>query len=285
VFDRSTAAWHRSIDRLRRRFREEMAGGGEPRVVIVGRPYTVLSPGMNKGIPAIFATLGVKTFFQDMVPYRREEVAELAPLLEAFHWQYAAEALEVALVAARTPLLYPVYVTSFKCSPDSFALEYFKRILDAHDKPYLVLQLDAHDSSVGHETRIEAGGDRVPQPRGPHDPRRGRRGARGGHPTPARAATHRRASGWPHPATGELRPAARPAARGQPAPRGGRRAPAARGRYLDPCRDALQHRPVHPARTLVWMARSGLSCNLPLFPAYMKTLFESLGGGMERLDV
>ena len=35
-------------------------------------------------------------------------------------------------------------VTSFKCSPDSFALESFRRILDATAKPYLILQLDDH---------------------------------------------------------------------------------------------------------------------------------------------
>ena len=50
-------------------------------------------------------------------------------------------------------------VTSFKCSPDSFVTEYFKRILDAHGKPYLILQIDEHDSNVGYETRIEAGVD------------------------------------------------------------------------------------------------------------------------------
>ena len=57
---------------------------------------------------------------------------------------------------ARTPGLYPVLVTSFKCSPDSFITEYVKKILDRYEKPYLILELDEHDSSVGYETRIEA---------------------------------------------------------------------------------------------------------------------------------
>ena len=47
-------------------------------------------------------------------------------------------------------------ITAFRCSPDAFAVEFFKTIMDAHQKPYLVLQLDEHDSSVGYETRIEA---------------------------------------------------------------------------------------------------------------------------------
>ena len=79
---------------------------------------------------------------------------------------HAAKILEVACVVADTPHLYPVFITSFKCSPDSFVLEYFKRILDAKGKPYLILQLDDHDSTLGYETRIEAGGRLVPQSRG-----------------------------------------------------------------------------------------------------------------------
>ena len=49
-----------------------------------------------------------------------------------------------------------MFVTSFKCSPDSFLRGYFRQIMEAHDKPYLILELDEHGSSVGYETRIEA---------------------------------------------------------------------------------------------------------------------------------
>ncbi len=126
-------------------------------VVLVGRPYTVLSPTMNNRIPEIFGNLGVKTYFQDMIPSEPEIREGIEPILSAFHWHYAADILEAAAYAADRPGLYPVYITSFKCSPDSFAVDYFKRILDAKDKPYLILQLDEHDSSVGYETRIEAG--------------------------------------------------------------------------------------------------------------------------------
>ena len=122
-----------------------------------GRPYNVLSPEMSKGIPDIFGSLGVKTFYQDMVPYGPDDVERIAPLLDMVHWLHAAKILEVACVAADTPNLYPVFITSFKCTPDSFAMEYFKRILDAKAKPYLILQLDDHDSTLGYETRIEAG--------------------------------------------------------------------------------------------------------------------------------
>ncbi len=157
AFEQASAEHDKALRRLQDRFREEMASATSPSVVLLGRPYTVLSPEMGKGIPAIFASLGVKVFYQDMVPYEPADVESIAPLLDMVHWLNAAKILEVACVAARTPNLYPVFVTSFKCTPDSFALEYFKRILDARNKPYLILQLDDHDSTLGYETRIEAG--------------------------------------------------------------------------------------------------------------------------------
>ena len=111
---------------------------------------------MNKGIPDIFAGMDIKAFHHDMLPLDEEDNSEIAPLLKRLHWNHAARILKASLYIARTPGLYPVYVTSFKCSPDAFTLEYFKRIMDKYSKPYLVLELDEHDSNVGYETRIEA---------------------------------------------------------------------------------------------------------------------------------
>lgn len=125
-------------------------------VLLVGRPYTILSESLNSRIPDIFSSLNVKTFFQDMLNFDNHDFTEIEPLLKEIHWEHAATILKATLIAARTKNLFPVYVTSFKCSPDSFGVDYFKKIMEAYDKPYLVLELDEHDSSVGYETRIEA---------------------------------------------------------------------------------------------------------------------------------
>ena len=129
---------------------------GKIKVVFLGRPYTVLSPAMNSNIPDIFAKNGIKTFFMDMIDVNDDELEEIQFLLKTIKWKYAAKILAVADKVARMDGFYPVYITSFKCSPDSFTLEYFKSLMEAHQKPYLILQLDEHDSSVGYETRIEA---------------------------------------------------------------------------------------------------------------------------------
>jgi predicted nucleotide-binding protein (sugar kinase/HSP70/actin superfamily) len=125
-------------------------------VVLTGRAYNILSESMNKNIPEMFSNLGVKTFYQDMIEPAVEDTDPVKPLLNAFHWDQASRILETAAICTRVKNLYPVFITSFKCSPDSFAIEYFKRILDQQEKPYLILQLDDHDSNVGYETRVEA---------------------------------------------------------------------------------------------------------------------------------
>ncbi len=137
-------------------YQRDKSSDGEINVALLGRPYAIMQNSMNKGIPDIFCALGVKTFYQDMLPVDREDTSEIAFLLKRMHWNHAARILKAALHIARTSGLYPVYVTSFKCSPDSFTLEYFKRIMDKYGKPYLILELDEHDSNVGYETRIEA---------------------------------------------------------------------------------------------------------------------------------
>lgn len=141
---------------LIRTYHQEVQSRDDLHVILIGRPYSLMSPSMNKGIIDIFNRLGVKVFFQDMLPYSREDVRNIEPLLAEVHWHYGAKALEVAEATARTVGAYPVLVTSFKCTPDSFISQYFQAIMAAYDKPFLVLQLDEHDSNLGYDTRIEA---------------------------------------------------------------------------------------------------------------------------------
>ncbi|MEN8117185.1 MAG: acyl-CoA dehydratase activase [Bacteroidota bacterium] len=136
---------------------KELSGADDNlKVVLLGRPYTVLSPVMNNNIPEIFAQKGVKTFFQNMLDVDENEVDSIRELLNDTKWKFAAAILSAADYIAQTKDLYPVFISSFKCSPDSFIIDYFKQILDFYNKPYLILQLDEYDSNVGYETRIEA---------------------------------------------------------------------------------------------------------------------------------
>ena len=144
------------LSQCKEMYRKELEERKGIHVVLLGRPYTALSRNMNKGIPDIFASLGIRVYFQDMLSYSMEDMAPIKNLLNEIHWHYASEILMAARVVAQSERAYPVMVTSFRCTPDAFVMDYFKKIMEAHDKPYLILQLDEHASNVGYETRIEA---------------------------------------------------------------------------------------------------------------------------------
>ncbi len=139
------------------RYADEHEATGDVSVVLVGRPYLIFDPVMNKGIPEKFNQLGVKTFSQDMLP--QTESPPEGPVVNSVdwtHWEYGAQILKVADTIGKTPGLYPVYLSAFKCSPDSFVINNFKEVMDAYQKPYLILQIDEHGSDVGYGTRVEA---------------------------------------------------------------------------------------------------------------------------------
>lgn len=138
-------------------FHQQRRQDGDIGVVLLGRPYVIMDPLLNKNIPDYFNQLGIRTFFQDMLPHT--PVGADSPgkdFIDWNHWKYGGQILEAAEYVGKSPGLYPVYLSAFKCSPDAFVLNYFKEIMDAYRKPYLILQIDEHGSSVGYETRIES---------------------------------------------------------------------------------------------------------------------------------
>jgi len=121
-------------------------------VVLLGRPYLILDLAMNKNIPQKFNDLGVSTFFQDMLPLNKIDFdLSTKEFIDWNHWKFGDQILKSVAYICQNHGLYPVILTAFKCSPDSFVLNYFKEILDTHQKPYLILQIDEHGSDVGYE--------------------------------------------------------------------------------------------------------------------------------------
>jgi predicted CoA-substrate-specific enzyme activase len=157
AYEKAKKYVHTVTQRWEALYTDETNDPEDIRIMLLGRPYTVLSPAMNSNIPEIIEKMGITAFFMDMLPYKPAEALKTDELVKTIKWKFASKILHAAEVVAKTGNCYPVLVTSFKCTPDSFVIEYFKEILDAYQKPYLILQLDEHDSTVGYETRIEAG--------------------------------------------------------------------------------------------------------------------------------
>ena len=128
----------------------------KPKILLLGRPYSVFDSEINLGIPASLESAGFDVLYQSMLQPRPEECPEANRFLEKMHWFYGQQILMAAETAARSDDLYPIFLTCFRCSPDSYLLTYVKEICNYYQKPFLVIQLDEHTSDVGYQTRIEA---------------------------------------------------------------------------------------------------------------------------------
>jgi predicted CoA-substrate-specific enzyme activase len=298
AYETALSFYNESSNKLTNIYKREMWNKSNISVALLGRPYNVLQPAMNKGIPVIFGHLGIKTFSQDMLPYTNEDISEIGSLLERLHWNYAAKILKAAIFTARTEGLYPVYMTSFKCSPDSCTIEYFRRIMDRYGKPYLILEIDEHDSSVGYETRIEA----AIQSFHNHFTRKdfGSHPIRHlpihiAHPEKIREKTLL----YPciDPLSSKLLEAvliregidARMVPLTEQTIRRGLRTNT--GQCLpvniiaQSYMDYIEENYLDPAQVAVWTLKSHAACNIRMYPQIIKSTFEAKGKGMEKVDV
>jgi predicted nucleotide-binding protein (sugar kinase/HSP70/actin superfamily) len=266
-------------------------------IVLLGRPYVILSPELNKSIPEHFSQQGINCFFQDMLPTGIRRERDVEEILRKVPWHYAAGILGAAEYIARTPGLYPVLVTAFKCAPDSFILEFFKKILDARKKPYLILQIDEHDSSVGYETRIEAAlrsfrnhaatgvlkyEDRIPEIIPKLDYK-------------VKGKTLL-VPNWDNYSNrfliAMLRRHGIDARSLEPDETSMRKSMVHNKGQCTPINiiaqdfiDYVEKYNLDPEKTVLWMSKSYLTCNFRMYPEYLKHLIESYGKGMEKASI
>jgi predicted CoA-substrate-specific enzyme activase len=300
AYEACAAARAGARDAVKRIFAEK-AAGTDIGVVLVGRPYVALSEALGAAIGELIAKRGIDLAYGDMLPEGGSRGID--PMLAAFPWRYAAELLEAAEFCARDRRFYPILVTTFKCAPDSFAIEWFRRLLDAAGKPYLILQVDEHDSSVGYETRIEAG------------LRSFRNHYRRAVPLPSGAAERGRNSLPLFPrTTDELRgktvllpnwdplvcPLLAANLRGSgldarvlaESPGSIRRAMTGNSGQCIPiniiageCMEYVEREGLDPSRVVLWNLAAKWPCNLPMYPYFTKAIMERRGKGMEGISV
>jgi predicted CoA-substrate-specific enzyme activase len=131
--------------------------GNNIRIALMGRPYVLFDPVLNLGIPARLEELGAELYWQDEFNLDGFQLTYAQKYYERMHWHYGRKIIELAEYCARTDNLYALYLTCFRCSPDSFLISYVRDIMARYDKPFLILQLDELSSDTGYATRIEAG--------------------------------------------------------------------------------------------------------------------------------
>jgi len=120
-------------------------------MILIGRPYNALDPGMNLNLHRKLRQLGVLAMPMDFLPVDQvQDLDEIKPM----YWRFGQKILGVAEHVRRDPRLYGVFITNFGCGPDSFIQHFFKDRM--RGKPYLEIEIDEHSSDVGAITRLEA---------------------------------------------------------------------------------------------------------------------------------
>jgi len=123
----------------------------EPAVLILGRPYNIYDRNSNCDIPRKLRDLyGVNVLPLDFLPLDDEPVQDVHPNM---FWHSGRRILAAGQFARRNPNLHMIYITNFKCGPDSFIKHFLREIAGA---PFLVLQFDGHGNDAGYLTRCEA---------------------------------------------------------------------------------------------------------------------------------
>ena len=136
-------------------------------LVIMSRSYNGCDPGLNMKIPEKIRELGAVPIPIDCLPVEEVKPDSLHPDMQ---WDWGKRILSAATLIKDRPHLYGLYLSHFRCGPDSFIIRYAREILE--NEPFLHLELDEHSADAGIVTRCEAFLDSLEQRRHSRDERR-----------------------------------------------------------------------------------------------------------------
>ncbi|HET7838533.1 MAG TPA: acyl-CoA dehydratase activase-related protein, partial [Rectinemataceae bacterium] len=121
--------------------------------VVLGRPYNAGDPELNLGLVRKLIDLDVLPIPLDFLPLE-EELEGVYRDYPMVCWPNAQRILAGARIVARSEGLHAVFITNFRCGPDSFLSHYLREEL--RGKPQLQLEVDEHGADAGMITRCEA---------------------------------------------------------------------------------------------------------------------------------
>ena len=120
-------------------------------VVILSRPYNGTDPHLNLGLVDKLLSQNVMPIPLDMLDLSSYNIFEN---YRNMYWPNGQKIIAAAQMVAKNDWLHAVYLSNFRCGPDSFIWHYVTEELKG--KPFLHLEIDEHSADAGMITRIEA---------------------------------------------------------------------------------------------------------------------------------
>jgi predicted CoA-substrate-specific enzyme activase len=144
-------AFRETVEAAGRAALATLAASGEPGIVLVGRPYNLYDRAVNLDVPGKLRDYyGSNVLPLDCLPLADQDIRDVN---DNMYWTSGRRILAAGKLVARFPNLHIIYVTNFKCGPDSYVKHFLG---DACGKPFLILQFDGHSNDAGMLTRCEA---------------------------------------------------------------------------------------------------------------------------------
>jgi len=130
---------------------DKLEQSGDIGIILVGRTYNIYDRGMTLDIGnKLRDYYGVNVIPMDFLPL---DTLDISDVHQNMYWNYGRKILAAAKFIADYPNLHLIYLTNFKCGPDSYVKHY---ITKASGKPYLSHQFDGPSNDAGYITRCEA---------------------------------------------------------------------------------------------------------------------------------
>jgi predicted nucleotide-binding protein (sugar kinase/HSP70/actin superfamily) len=120
-------------------------------VVLLGRPYNSSDEHLNLGLIEKLISQNVMPIPVDMLDLSSYNIFKD---YRNMYWPNGQKLIAAAQYVAQHKNLHAVYISNFRCGPDSFIWHYVTEELKG--KPFLHLEVDEHSADAGMITRIEA---------------------------------------------------------------------------------------------------------------------------------